>query len=337
MTSTINKWQAMYPHVPFQEDFARFIFDHHLHHAIVYYGHEMQVVEAEPALLVEGQPTKMSVIQRLFQGKIPVYRKSGVAAFDHQSITPIRHEEVQSGYTMIICNAVRNFAKPLFKEMHSYFELKCPSGEVYNFGLNSPEEIERGGVLYTFRTTKARYSCPDCNEFLPRVTLYKTPIDLSLEQGRMLLQKMKEMQQQDIAFSWLHNNCAHFVTTAAESVGIAIPIKRTIIGMFLPERVNQLVQRTLAKMPVLVQSVFATATKIIFIIPLLLLNIVRCLLGATKGVLAYNGLTDEKKTITVINSVYDFCFEPLTFNMPHALLYWQKQQTSTYIGAYKTR
>ena len=325
MTDIKCKWtEAGYPPEAFNEECAKFIFGSHYNQRISYYGHKVEVLNEEAALLLDGRLVQWSQFKPL-EGNY-VYLQTGFKLEDSHEIRPIRQEKASGEYLFTVCNAVRNYAKPIFKEMHSYFELTCPDGKIYNFGLQSTDEIEKGGVSYGCATVTGNLSCPDSNEFMgERVTIHKTPSSISQEKGEALLEQLRREKKEGLPFNWWQNNCAHFVASHASVVDIDISVHRSLLGMWLPNKFNLAVECYIDSLPKIAQNILTVIAKILLFIPTIFVNMITYLfLGA------WRAFSHNKRRVALICNPYDFFFKLPTVNMPHALLAWQKEQKNTY-------
>ncbi|MCX6995022.1 MAG: hypothetical protein NTY13_04285 [Chlamydiae bacterium] len=326
--SLLNKrWQeAGYPQEAFNEECAAFIFTNHFDQPISYYGHKIEAIEQEPVFLVEGTLTRWREFKPRINAKY-TYLQSGLTPQDSHEIRPIRQEKSSGKYVFTVCNAVRNYAKPIFKEMHAYFELTCPDGKVYNFGLQSTEEIEKGGISYGFATVRGDLSCPDSNEFMgSRVTIHKTPRTILEDKGLALLEQLKIERREGLPFNWGQNNCAHFVASHGKLVGVNISINRSLLSIWLPNKFNIAGEHFLDSLPIIVKNILTVIIKILLIIPTIFLNMI-----AYKFLGAWRGFPQNEKRVALLCNPYDFFFKLPTLNLPYALLAWQLGERDTYI------
>lgn len=348
----LAKWQEYgFPSSIWEKypDFVNFIHVNNLHHMLLYYqkndrhpeNHMIKLENAEPYLFVQGVYMSWKEIRLLLpndstnklQGYFYTWDQGLVPydASDWQELRPIRQGMPTGKYFLHICSAVKTWAKNMFNGIHSYVEITDPDGRVYNCGIWSTAEIENGGASYGYATVQANVMSPDCYEFMgKRVEIYKTPVSLSLDEGKHLLQKLQSWKQEGLPFNWLRDNCSTFAVNVAAEANVSISINRSLIGAILPEKINQAIESFVKRLPSFLPSLMSTLIKIIFFVPIVIINSVRCLfLGATKGI--FIGPQGQKRKIAIIGSASDFLWQGVSFNMPSALLSWQKLQPETII------
>lgn len=340
----LQKWLSLgYPEEIYNRypDFVEFIIHNHLHNMLAYYGDEL-VVEAhssEPSLLFRGRMEPWSYIAqqltfeddgKTLKGWFYTFDR-GLDEYDSLEwqgrLRPIRQENASQSPTFTICSSKKNYAQPMLKDVHCSIEIKDKDGFVYNFGLWAPEDF--GTPTTAFATHEGKLYSPDGYEFMgARVSTIKTSFTISEEQCSELLQHIQALKDQGVPFSWSENNCAEFALSLARVAGIDIDISCNIFFNALPQCVQDTLMSIWNALPCFIQTFLWIILKIITLVPNILFNSVRLILGAADGFTprvstCSTALPQEK--IAVINSVADFFFKGIDQRntLPRVLYDWQ--------------
>ena len=320
-----KRWrEAGYPPEVFKLDCAKFIFDDYYNEPMAYYGHKIVILDGEAALPFSGGVLKWSELEKsVFPKTRYPYLENGFA-LSAPPIKPIRHDTPNGKYAFTVFTTVIGDENSLQPAMHSYFEVTKPNGEVYNFGLVGNRESAKGGVSYGYSTVNAPLKCPDLCAFMVDKTIYKTPFDLKIEDGEKIWEQLEQESTNGVPYSFLENNCAHFVASHAKVVGIDIPVNRSLLGIILPERFNLAAERVWSKVPSLFRNIFTALSKIVLLVPTIFLNSIGyCFLGG------WRKADWQQRKVAIIANPYDFFFKFPTLNRPWAVLEWQKEQKQT--------
>lgn len=351
-------------------DFVDFIFKNNLHHMITYYqkndkkeNHNI-IFPQNPQLLFRGVYTDWQIIRETVKKELQVDSQGRIIkgltedgalkgwfytydrGLDTWDIStwgqnpdipprPIRQlppEQCPKEYRFTLCCAYKNYAQRAFKKVHCYIEITTTQGKVYNFGLWSPEIIEKAGIKGGFLTAYGEFNCPDGFEFMgERVSITKTDFDIDEKQFKQLWQWLHDKKQEGVPFNWTEKNCTTFAVDAAKVAGIDINTRQTVVNL-MPKKIQTAAKTAWNYTPSFTRPALRTVEKILCIVPNIFVNTLRCLLfGAAKGIEKTITDKDGKKSkikIRVINSVKDFFLKGFEFHPPGILLDYLKEHNN---------
>ncbi len=255
----------------------------------------------------------------------------------------------------------------LFKgyPVHIGIRLITADKQVYSFGyqmLFEEQEFVHSDYFSTFLTTAlAKVTMRDYEEFRPYEERVVTSVPLSSERSQNVLNLLNTLNQKQLRFQFMRQNCTSFMQEVMQCVGHQVNIRTTggrVLADLLPNlnqfpligplvaKIEDVARRTWEALPKFITHSLKTCRKIVFYLPeklgTVLVNLLALKMGAAKKTAPLEeGTEDEelydKKGLqnfsNVIRSWMDiFKDETSAVNHSKFFLEWQKQQRSTFIA-----
>lgn len=308
--------------------FYQFAKQHHLHHYLRHYEHQLNYHEDTIQIMKEGEYKDWEEVSEIANWKpIPknkqptqpwVYGHKGLQKkdlYDWTELTPYKIEKDHKwGNRWIFEVRTCNEESPQKTGNHAWMRLKNPDGEIFSFGLYRPE---KAGIKDNFkaplRIKKGHLMQPDYSDVYP-CTIHSFEYEIDEPLFNKIKDQVEKDKQSDVEhFHPIGMNCTRYVKKIAKIAGLKLKAKKKLWRLITPSKLERVVDKIGNYTPSLIK-------KVSNYIMALFMNTLQVLLGATLNDKQIVKSSGEAVPPHIRLFSWDF-FKPskATINHPHTL------------------